>query len=293
MATRMTLFELTKVALDELYAQGRAEFETEAELDAEIKKKLNYLSDSYGNLESAEREHIDYRSPTTRFAYVYTYVAAHSDYLVQVLDGTRSAVGKPLFDARPLRVSCVGGGPGSDIIAVLKYIDENKIEQPTKLTCYLLDGEQAWADTWTEIDDSLRVDVRLKTNFQALDVTKPESWKYQRRFLDADMFTLSYFVSEVYSYNEDGEVSKFFSMLLEQAKKGTLVVYLDNSRESFSQFFDGLWQDRGYQCVWEADSSDWRMRFSEEKSVVENYYKKFKRWPRLTGNAMARVLRKE
>ena len=80
----MTLFELVKIALDELYSQGKKQHK--GKLDDEIKAQLKYLSSSFGELDLAERKPISYRDPATRFAYVYKYVASHGDYIVQVLE---------------------------------------------------------------------------------------------------------------------------------------------------------------------------------------------------------------
>ncbi len=80
----MTLFELVKIALDEMYAEGKAQLGSK--VDARIKEQMAYLSDSYGKLNQADREKVSYRHPATRFAYAYKYVATHGDYIVQILE---------------------------------------------------------------------------------------------------------------------------------------------------------------------------------------------------------------
>ncbi|MGI9302310.1 MAG: hypothetical protein ACR2RB_06330 [Gammaproteobacteria bacterium] len=141
------------------------------------------------------------------------------------MEDVQESTGAPLFFSDSVRISCVGGGPGSDILAVLKYLSESADVEPVKkLTCYLLDGEQAWADTWAELDDSISGDLNLKTIFQPLDVCEPESWAYQKKFLTADLFTLSYFVSEVHHLDNDGAVSHFWATLLDGIKPGALFV---------------------------------------------------------------------
>src|ERR1700676_3943530 len=130
----------------------------------------------------------------------------------------RTELGGNIFKGGKARVSCVGGGPGSDIIGVLKYLDEHKKQEPVKkITCYLLDKEQAWADTWTELDASLDMDIQLNANFQPLDVCDPKSWNHQRNSLQPDLFTMSYFVSEVFSLDGDGKVSAFWQDLFSNA----------------------------------------------------------------------------
>ena len=114
----MTIFELVKLALDELYIEGTEEH------GAEITRQVKYLADSYRKLGSEDRDPIDYKDPAIRFAYVYKYTASHGDYVVQALEAARKAQKGDLFKSDSLRLSCIGGGPGSDVIGVLKYLSD-------------------------------------------------------------------------------------------------------------------------------------------------------------------------
>jgi hypothetical protein len=73
----LTIFELVKLALDELYVEGTKEYG--AKLDAAITKRVKYLAESYRKLGSDDREPIDYKNPATRFAYVFKYTSSHGD----------------------------------------------------------------------------------------------------------------------------------------------------------------------------------------------------------------------
>jgi hypothetical protein len=221
---------------------------------------------------------VDYKDPATRFAYVYKYVAAHGDYLVQLMLHLRLRLGRNISTNEVARVSCVGGGPGSDIIAVLKYPDETSIEPVKKVVCYLLDREQAWA-TWTELDDALSVAVRSNANFQPLDVTNPRSWEFQQNFLRADLFTMSYVFSEVHSLDQDGVVSDFWRVLFAVAKPGALFLYIDNGHELFYDYCDELWTATGLRCVMKADNEHWTPRHSEQASDLGEYLEKFGQQP--------------
>ena len=286
----MTIFELVKIALDELYKEGMEEYGSK--LDETISKRIVYLADSYKKLGSDDREAIDYSDPATRFAYVYKYVASHGDYLVQTLQSARSTLGGELFEGDALRLSCVGGGPGSDVIGVLKYLSDFPSEPTSKLTCYLLDGEQAWADTWTEIVDSLRSDLAINVNFQRLDVTDPASWSTQKKFLKADIFTLSYFVSEVFS-SGSGVVADFWRKLFDEAKPGALFIYIDNGSEAFNNYFDAQWSNRtDLEAVLTEDNERITPRFTEQASELGDYRIKFNQSPKIQSKISYRVLRK-
>ena len=287
----MTIFELVKTALDRLYSEGITQYGPS--LDAEIAKRMSTLASAYGKLNTPVHVPIDYKDPATRFAYVYKYVTAHADYLVQVLQQLRYERSGVVFDTGTIRVTCVGGGPGSDIIGVLKYLDDYGVTEPVKsVVCYLLDKEHAWADTWTEVKHSLKLDINVDSNFMPFDVTAPSSWQSQKNFLKADLFTLSYFVSEVKSLDTNGQVSKFWSTLFQDAKIGALFVYIDNGHSDFTDYFDNHWEAESIECLIRSDNTRFTPRSSEQASELGEYKTKFAQFPKLQGYLTYRVLRK-
>lgn len=286
----MTIFQLVKIVLDTLYAEAVEAFGDKA--DARIKEQMDYLSDSYGKLTSPDRKPVDYKNPATRFAYVYKYVASHGDYVAQVLYTLRHELGEPIFGQESVRVTCIGGGPGSDLIGLLKYLDDNPKEQVKKLTCYLLDREKAWADTWTEINASLGTEIQLNANFQPLDVTKPEDWEYQKKFLQADLFTMSYFVSEVMALDTDGVVTHFWQTIFKSAKSGALFLYDDNGHDSFNNYFDQQWKNAGLELVVGATNEQTWPGSKEQKDALGDYLSRFGQMPKLKTLLSYRVLKK-
>ena len=287
----MTLFELIKITLDDLYPQAVAAYGDET--DQIVADRMNYLSQQYLTLNRADRTPIDYKDPATRMAYVHKYVTAHGDYIVQVLEELSRIMGGRIFSDSSVRLSCIGGGPGSDVIAALKFLSEREnVEPVSKLTCYLVDGEQAWGDTWTELDDKLSQNLGLSTHFQKLDVTDPETWKYQRKFLDADLFTISFFVSEVKSLDGGGVVTEFWNTLFNEAKPGALILYIDNGAPEFNDYFDNLCNQHNVDCILERTNHRLTPSTSEEKSELSEYIEKFGQSPKLQGYISYRVLRK-
>ncbi|MCW5624139.1 MAG: hypothetical protein KIT73_05410 [Burkholderiales bacterium] len=287
----MTLFQLVKVALDALYEEASHKYGKG--VDNEIVSRFSYLTTSYKDLSNNGRNPLNYKDPATRFAYVYKYVASHGDYIVQLLRIVREELGA-VFKDKTARVTCIGGGPGSDILAVLKYLSDYSSEEPVaKVVCYLLDKEQAWADTWTELDDKLDLSrINLNVNFQPLDVTEPDSWASQRKFLEADLFTLSYFVSEVYALDE-GVVGKFWATLFEEAKPGALFLYDDNGTEVFNNYFDQHWNAAGLELLKGSTNTQLTPSSSEQASELAMYKDKFGENPKLKSLLSYRILRKE
>jgi hypothetical protein len=287
----MTIFELVKIALDELYAEAVKDYGNET--DAQISRQIVSLQNTLRNLNKGEPNPTTYKDPTVRFAYVFKYVTSHADYVVQILQKFQQKLNGSIFGKESIRVSCVGGGPGSDLIGLLKYLDEKDEMEPVgKITCYLLDREQAWADTWTELGDTLNSRLTLHVNFQPLDVTMPESWSQQKKFLQADLFTMSYFLSEVYALDSNGGVTDFFRDMFNQAKPGALFLYNDNGHQDFNNYFDSLFDPSLYESVISETNIKLTPRYSEEKKTLGDYLEKFGQSPKLGSQVSYRVIRK-
>lgn len=287
----MTLFQLVKIALDELYSEAVAVYGPNT--DDQIKAQFSYLTTSYNQLTSTARTPIDYKNPAVRFAYVYKYTASHGDYVVRLLEILAQQLGGKIFQNDSGRVSCIGGGPGSDVIAIVKYLtDSTGNETLQRLTIYLLDKEQAWGDSWTELSMKLPTSsMQLNTVFQQMDVLKPD-WTSQRKFLDADVFTLSYFASEVYALDDGGLVTQFWQRLFKEAKSGAIFLYDDNGNDTFNAYFDQQWQTAGLQLINEQTNTRWWPRSSEQKSELDFYTAKFNAIPKVQSTLSYRILRK-
>lgn len=63
---------------------------------------------------------MSYENPITRFAYIYAYTTVHADAVYAFIQNFDAL--KEIFNAEVVNVSCIGGGPGSDFLGILKYI---------------------------------------------------------------------------------------------------------------------------------------------------------------------------
>lgn len=279
----MTLMQLIKLVLDEAYAAIPAA--NDAAKDALIAQELAALSAEYGALTNANRTPIDYSSPLKRFAYIYKYTVAHADYVRQVIN-MAPAVGALLQQSR-IEVSCLGGGPGSDLLGILKYMMQRNISG-NSLTCYIFDQERAWGDSWSDVARLLQAPFGLFPVFQQMDVTDPGTWQSYNKFLRSDLFTLSYFVSEVWAIQHQAQ--PFFDHCFANMKSGAIVLFIDNNSASFVNWFDEMVATRGFNVLVSRSS---RLVFAneEEKTDLGDYYTKFG-WPKRESNAAYRIVQK-
>jgi hypothetical protein len=138
----MNAFQLIKTIFDEIYDQIPAA--SDEQKDAQIQQALRFLSQQYLNLLGGTPTYkIDYASPVTRLAYLYRYVTSHANLVHCLIRKTTELSG--LFDAGKVRLTCIGGGPGSDFLGILKFMMlEHK---NADLKCFLYDREQAWSES--------------------------------------------------------------------------------------------------------------------------------------------------
>jgi hypothetical protein len=277
----MNVFQLIKTVLDELYARIPG---SEAEKDAAMTERLRSLERGYAAL--AKGVVNDYADATTRFAYIYKYATCHANLVFQLIEQTPELMG--LFDMEKVNVACIGGGPGSDFLGILKYVI--RAAKHPHLRCTLFDKEESWGECWNDVDEKLGTEMKIATFFQPLDVTDPEKWTKYEKFLASDLFTMIFFMSEVNSLRKEAE--PFFGNLFEKAKKGAVAVYVDNNNELFYGWFDSLVAAHGWVVLDHGEVKIQIEDYSEEKKDLASYYEKFGS-PRLKANIAFRICQKQ
>lgn len=283
----MSIFEVIKKVLDTLYARLDPNSR-----DKEIRTCLNVLSEGYKNLKNENK--IMYNTDAMKFAYIYMYVTCHANLVYKrVLD---SKPIKNLFKLDKVNVTSLGGGPGSDFLGILKYLLE--IKKTIKLRSIFFDKESTWSDCWSSIDDHLE-DSDIKTNIivNSFDVTDLETWKSYHTYLDADLFTLTYFISEVtWAYNHENTDIKnstvaFFENLLNRTKKGSLILFIDNDNEAFNWFNLLIEKSQLYKLLDKKAFPTTTPR-DEEKQALGEYLTKFGITPKLEAKMMYSIYQK-
>lgn len=276
----MNVFQLIQSVLNEIYKRISGD---ETAKDKQISAQMVALREKYKGLAKAGVP-TDYADAVTRFAYIYVYVTSHANIVYQLVQGCEALL--ELLAREQVNISCIGGGPGSDFLGVLKYIIKNK--KTPRIKVNLFDREPAWNECWSDVDDKLGLPI--SNTFTPFDVTKPETWKHYEKFLAADLFTMIYFMSEVNSLRAEAEA--FFTHLFQNAKKGALILYVDNNNETFYSWFDALASAHNWKVLMSAEETLGLEDTSEEKTALEPYYSKFQ-VPKLKANIAYRVCQKQ
>jgi hypothetical protein len=260
----MNCFQLVKTVLDEIYEKIPLVEETEK--DDAIKKELDSLGSKYAKLSSGEA--VDYANPVTRFAYIYRYVTSHANIVYDIIKSCPELTN--LMASDKVTMTCIGGGPGSDLLGVLKYLITN--QKAPFLKCFLYDKEENWGESWSDVDDKLESQLKISTFFQRFDVGDNSTWSHHSKYLNSDIFTMIYFMSEVFKIKKQAE--PFFQNFFAKAKTGSLFLYVDNNSKNFYGWFDELAKRNSLVTI-KSNSEKIQISTDEEKRDLGSYCKKF------------------
>ncbi|MDR2410202.1 MAG: hypothetical protein LBE13_19120 [Bacteroidales bacterium] len=285
----MNCFELIKGVLDNLWDNLEG---TEEEKVEQIKTAIDYLSKNYHRIATSEK--INYDDKYIQFAYIYVYTASHADYLFQLLTETQQK--RPIITTNNFRISSLGGGPGSDLIGCLKYIDSLPEKTPLKLKFNSFDRNHNWSFCWSnlsssfsELSDNKEQKLELYPTFHYLDITDPNSLDLFKPYLDSNLITMIYFLSEILKCKDSSK--NFLDYLFSNVNQGTILVLVDNKMDPIKEWFNEYVNNNSYETIIEFEdkivaSSD------EEVRILQVYKNKFNHSPKIESKVMKRVVRK-
>ena len=133
----MVIFELVKSVLDEAYVNLSEQQKTE--LDEQVRTEFGRLGASYKNLHRGMSP--DYSTSAARIAYSYKYLSAHANYLFQIITLAQQDL-LPLLNTPTPAVCSIGGGPGSDVLGVVKFLARRRCK--CQLYARVYDGSLDW-----------------------------------------------------------------------------------------------------------------------------------------------------
>jgi hypothetical protein len=280
-----TVFKIVKEVLDEnfLLIPGNQQDRIRS-----VKEALQRLGRAYSNTCNKAPD-IDYNDPAIRFGYIFRYVTCHANIVYDIICNV--ALLKEILSKKDVTVSCIGGGPGSDFLGVMKYMIE--VNTAESLRCFMLDREGAWDECWCDVDAKCECDFHFATSFQELDVVTNESWRNKKKFLAADLFTMVYFLSEINERRD--QAVPFFMNLFKNSNPKAVFLFVDNNVPEFTAWVDKLLSNGGVKII-TGETGDWQMPTDEEKKELGEYLEHlevFGEKPRLKANVAFRVGVKE
>ena len=209
---------------------------TEAEVLTRIR---DHLDNSFAEYYNNEQPNIDYEDPLCRLAYLYRYAPAHANLFEHVLDASSEISFRRLYaDKWVLNICAVGGGPGTELLGVAKYLIPRAKLMPRRIAFTVLDKVPHWAELWLHLADLIETHLsssieesevqppNIAPFFLPLDVLDAEAYgSYAYQFRQAHIVVFNYLLSE--NKNRLGEARLAIKRLAELTPHGCAFVVID------------------------------------------------------------------
>lgn len=262
--------------------------------DDRVAEAIRGFSNAYGNgaLLQSERTLIDYGALETQAAYVFMYVGGHADFLDQVLRRAEQEQMLARLRQQQICVTSLGGGPGSDLLALVSFLRQLPAEErPRQIRYRVLDKQPNWHETLQRVADLQKGTFEIELVFQSMDVTVPAQWNGVSCAND-DLLIMNFFVSKVCRLREHASVRGCLESIMRSLSTGGLLLFNDSAAYTFYSYFDDRVAAAGSFRALLRDNQrlDADPNFDElfRQSMV-----RFDRTPKLGSNAAFRVHEKK
>lgn len=222
-------------ALQKLHKAGIKRFGDE--WIAKLSRRRAKLEGAYATLYEQDRDPIPYASLSAQTAYVFAYAPARAEYTLQYLLRHREALAEPLFSAPDIKVVSFGGGPASELVGLVRYLENVEAGEPVKsieYTVYDKDGD--WNDVATGIVNGLETDIKIGMRYEGVDVAS-RGRMARIDLSDTDLVIFSYIMSELARLERNEQIIENFRNSLGKMKINSKILFIDNLHSIFIKYF--------------------------------------------------------
>jgi hypothetical protein len=229
------MFAFFESALKLLHSQGQKKYGNDWTVRLAVRRQK--MEAAYAGLHEQDRDQIPYRSLSARAAYLFGYAAPRAEYTKQFLLRHRAKFGGPLFTKKTLRVVSFGGGPASELVGLIGYLEDCSANEPVENLEYIVyDKDGEWETTASLVMSDLVTPIKIKENYKALDVI--DSTKMAKIDLaNIDLVMFSYIMSELSRLEQKDVIIENFRRLLGTLSVGSKILFIDSLHPIFIQFF--------------------------------------------------------
>ena len=224
-----------ETALKRLHNAGKKRFGDQ--WVQKLERRRAKMEGAYATLFETDRDPIPYLSLSAQTVYVFAYAPARAEYTRQFLLRHRKAFGKPLFDDKHVRVVSFGGGPASELVGLVRYLEDETTDEPVEAIEYVIyDKDGEWDTVATRITANLETDISVTISYDQVDAASRQ--KMGRIDLsEVDMVIFSYLMSELAKVGPKDQISENFRSTLAEMKIGSKILFIDNCHPLFIDYF--------------------------------------------------------
>ena len=263
------------------------------------------------HIDNTQKQHyeldpeIEYGDPLCRLGYLHRHAGINATLFERVLKEDQ-ALQTTITDAETrgrLRVCSVGGGPGTELLGLAKYLLHQPWKIPQRIDFTVLDNVYHWAETWEQLAEAAEgvLEAELGSDrptvsqgFLSFDVFDPSSYEgFPSMFNDADIVVCNYLFSENPENLNDAKRAIF--RLNQLVSDGCTFVVIDR-HENKTGFVDNVTSifESGFGPV-NVSAFDGIMDHDEQSSAFGEELLSSLGYPRVNfrvfGNGLPRVFR--
>jgi hypothetical protein len=241
---------------------------------------------------------INYQNPLCRLSYLYAVVPATANLIQDIFanDELREHFRKVQKDKGTVSVCAFGGGPGTELLGISKWVETTKPKEPIFLEYLLLDRVNEWLDSWMALKKQIESRFRkfygkerqswplvVSGMFSAVDIKKPASLVNLGPIFDQDIYILSYLVSEIFANFED--LRNFTQQIADNAPKGAKFLFVDRKGPRWKEEITSLAKQAGIKLSAFNDTESYMDPPTEDVKDLGSLLKELGKYPKLTWKA--------
>lgn len=184
---------------------------------------------------------LNYKSPACRLAYLYIVAAANAGTFHHVLEANeelRNYVLQRAQERHEIRVCAFGAGPGTELLALAKFFEQQGLGHSVSVEFQLLDKVEEWSSSWYGIRDQVNEAFRNiyspdrskwpmnpSGNFLACDVTDLSRLPNLGNIWNQDVYVVNFLLSEI--FNDHPNLRAFLAKVVTLAPTGARFVFIE------------------------------------------------------------------
>jgi len=259
----------------------------------ELIRAIKELSEHYKTRSTSD---VTYETKLYRYGYVYAYFLLHcnlvetflriieTDFLGPWLRRHKETVGGNL------NVCSIGGGPGTDIFAIRRYLKDRNSEFGVR--GYVLDRNVEWKKTHDNLHRKMFPELENDVTYGYFDFEKELDETSIDAIQNAAIISVVRFVSEVCKANWT-DCSEKLKRILDHARIGAIIIFADTV---IDDVIENALAGGNYEKVKEVQqfAENYRVVSQEERNLVTANLEKFEgRYPVYSvGDMIARLYMK-
>ncbi|MCC5623414.1 hypothetical protein [Nostoc sp. CHAB 5715] len=244
---------------------------------------------------------LNYEEPACRLAYLYIVAAANASTFQYVIESNKDLLNYVLGIAKErheLKICAFGAGPGTELMAMAKFFETQKLGISVSVDFQLLDKVKEWASSWYGIREQVNESFKNlyganrskwpiipSGNLLPCDVTDLDQLPYLGSVWGQDIYVLNFLLSEI--FNDNPRLRSFLTQVVKFAPTGARFIFIERRGLMWEQRIKNIARESGLTLSPFIESRCDRL-VSEEPSNLGQIYDAIQesRKPRLTWNVV-------